>query len=277
MIQDMNKTLTRLFTVALLMMVSMGARAEVKVLFGEKGTDKYEGKGGTIQVKQEESRDGGKVTVRLAFIPDKNYTFDEQSLEVYKVFSPESAATRALEIDGDALKLEEDKSTNPSEKHYHVDIDSKLALRVKEAQFISESKAGPTRSDYSGTYFIANQNSKGTKYNDSSPATNFYLVPAADPQVQNKRDAFYSSDYTASYGDPEKPFLTTALTNLDDNSAWKITKTNGLFSFFILLILLSYVLLKFVPSQMLPITSVKLTLKSLDVLVIQFSSIENSL
>ena len=230
MTHDMKKTLTRLFTVALLMMVSLGARAEVKVLFGEKGTEKYEGKGGTIQVKQEESRDGGKVTVRLAFIPDKNYTFDEQSLEVYKVFSPESAATRALEIDGDALKLEEDKSTNPSEKHYHVDIDSKLALWVKEAQFISESKAGPTRSDYSGTYFIANQNSKGTKYNDSSPATNFYLVPAADPQVQNKRDAFYSSDYTASYGDPEKPFLTTALTNLDDNSAWKITKTNGYYT-----------------------------------------------
>ena len=138
----MNKTLTRLFTLMLLMMVSMGARADVKVLFGEKGTDKYEGKGGTIQVKQEESRDGGKVTVRLAFIPDKNYTFDEQSLEVYKVFSPESAATRALEIDGDALKLEEDKSTNPSEKHYHVDIDSKLALRVKEAQFINMRKSG---------------------------------------------------------------------------------------------------------------------------------------
>ena len=160
----MNKTLTRLFTVALLMMVSMGARAEVKVLFGEKGTDKYEGKGGTIQVKQEESRDGGKVTVRLAFIPDKNYTFDEQSLEVYKVFSPESSATRALEIDGDALKLEEDKSTNPSEKHYHVDIESKLALRVKEAQFINMRKSGDP---ITVTYHIINLG----RLNDSGQLT----------------------------------------------------------------------------------------------------------
>ena len=160
----MNKTLTRLFTLMLLMMVSMGARADVKVLFGEKGTEKYEGKGGTIQVKQEESRDGGKVTVRLAFIPDKNYTFDEQSLEVYKVFSPESAATRALEIDGDALKLEEDKSTNPSEKHYHVDIDSKLALRVKEAQFINMRKSGDP---ITVTYHIINLG----RLNDSGQLT----------------------------------------------------------------------------------------------------------
>lgn len=159
MIQDMNKTLTRLFTVALLMMVSMGARADVKVLFGEKGTEKYEGKGGTIQVKQEESRDGGKVTVRLAFIPDKNYTFDEQSLEVYKVFSPESAATRALEIDGDALKLEEDKSTNPSEKHYHVDIDSKLALRVKSATFEPNKRDG-AKATSSYTFYVINNSGR---------------------------------------------------------------------------------------------------------------------
>ena len=55
MIQDMNKTLTRLFTIALLMMVSMGAWAEVKVIFGEKDTDKNEGKGGTIYVNREEN------------------------------------------------------------------------------------------------------------------------------------------------------------------------------------------------------------------------------
>lgn len=194
----MKKTLMRMLTLMLLMMVSMGARAEVKVLFGEKGTDKYEGKGGTIQVKQEESRDGGKVTVRLAFIPDKNYTFDEQSLEVYKVFSPKSATTRALEIDGDALKLEEDKSTNPSEKHYHVDIDSKLALWVKVAQFISESKAGPTRSgDYSGTYYIGS-----VGYSETNTTKNYYLCPT-------EGWCYYkaTNDFTGT--DNGMPFLTT--------------------------------------------------------------------
>ena len=197
----MNKTLTRLFTVALLMMVSMGARAEVKVLFGENGAEKYEGKGGTIQVKQEESRDGGKVTVRLAFIPDKNYTFDEQSLEVYKVFSPESATARALEIDGDALKLEEDKSTNPSEKHYHVDIDSKLALWVKVAQFINMRKSGDETE--LGTFFIAN----GNGYSSSNVANNFYLVPATN------------SNY-----DTGQPHLTTSKTGQVLNSCWKVVQ-----------------------------------------------------
>lgn len=201
MIQDMNKTLTRLFTVALLMMVSMGARAEVKVLFGENGTEKYEGKGGTIQVKQEESRDGGKVTVRLAFIPEKNYTFDEQSLEVYKVFSPESATARALEIDGDALKLEEDKSTNPSEKHYHVEIDSKLALWVKEAQFINMRKSGDETE--LGTFFIAN----GNGYSSSNVANNFYLVPA--------------TNFNYATG---QPHLTTSKTGQVLNSCWKVVQ-----------------------------------------------------
>ncbi len=199
----MNKTLTRLFTVALLMMVSMGAWAEVKVLFGEKGTDKYEGKGGTIQVKQEESRDGGKVTVRLAFIPEKNYTFDEQSLEVYKVFSPESATARALEIDGDALKLEEDKSTNPSEKHYHVDIDSKLALWVKVAQFTNLRKDGDGTETELGTFFIAN----GNGYNSSNVANNFYLVPATN------------SNYATG-----QPHLTTSKTGQVLNSCWKVVQ-----------------------------------------------------
>ena len=195
---NMNNIMMKLFTVALLMMVSMGARAEVKVLFGEKGTDKYEGKGGTIQVKQEESRDGGKVTVRLAFIPEKNYTFDEQSLEVYKVFSPESATARALEIDGDALKLEEDKSTNPSEKHYHVEIDSKLALWVKVAQFISESKADPTRSDdYSGTYYIGS-----VGYNAANTTTNYYLCPT-------EGWCYYQATDNYTRTDNGMPFLTT--------------------------------------------------------------------
>lgn len=198
MTHDMKKTLMRMLTLMLLMMVSLGARADVKVLFGENGTEKYEGKGGTIQVKQEESRDGGKVTVRLAFIPDKNYTFDEQSLEVYKVFSPESATTRALEIDGDALKLEEDKSTNPSEKHYHVEIDSKLALWVKVAQFISESKADPTRSDdYSGTYFIGS-----VGYKSANTTNNYYLCPTEGWCYYQATDNFTGTDNGM-------PFLTT--------------------------------------------------------------------
>ena len=43
----------------------------------------------------------------------------------------------------------------------------------------------------------------------------FYLVPADNPQQINKRDAWFSSDYSAANGDPEKPYLTTYRTNKD--------------------------------------------------------------
>ena len=41
MIQDMKTTLTRICTLTMLMMFSMGAYADVKVLYGENGTEKY--------------------------------------------------------------------------------------------------------------------------------------------------------------------------------------------------------------------------------------------
>ena len=70
MVQDMKAIMTRLFTVALLMMVSIGAGAQVKVLFGEKGTELQSDKdgmvtlgekeltGGTIIISQEDQKDG---------------------------------------------------------------------------------------------------------------------------------------------------------------------------------------------------------------------------
>ena len=71
-IKDMKTILTRLFTVALLMMVSMGARAEIKIdLGGKDNNGVYEG--GTVTAKQSEAKDG-KVTVTLIFTPDKNYS-----------------------------------------------------------------------------------------------------------------------------------------------------------------------------------------------------------
>ena len=78
MTQDMKTILTRLFTVALLMMVSMGAMADVKVLFGEKGDDKVKTDGdkieatydgGTIVVTQKVV-DATKVTVFLTVTPN---------------------------------------------------------------------------------------------------------------------------------------------------------------------------------------------------------------
>ena len=147
----------------MLMMFSMGVKAEVKVLYGEKGTEKFEGSGGTIEVKQEDSKDDEtKVTVTLIVTPSDGYTLaKDNSLEVYAVISPDGASTRALEISGNALKLDCNDFKDISQKRtYTVDIDSKLALWIKKAEFVSASKDGPTRAvDYK--YVIINN--KGNK------------------------------------------------------------------------------------------------------------------
>jgi hypothetical protein len=78
---------------------------------------------------------------------------------------------------------------------------------------------GQPGTNYSGIYYFANGGSGKTGdpaiSGISDPANYFYLVPADDPRQSNKRDAWYSSDYSAANGDPEKPYLTTYKTNKD--------------------------------------------------------------
>ena len=64
-------------------------------------------------------------------------------------------------------------------------------------------------------------------YNSTSPSTNYYLVPAANPQQPDNIDAYYSSDYSQTNGDPAKPFLTTFKTIKDDNSIWQVIEAAG--------------------------------------------------
>ena len=85
--------------------------------------------------------------------------------------------------------------------------------------------------DFSGTYYIANE----TNHGDATIDTHWYLVPGANPQQPHYADAYFHNqycntsgkgDYTGSnYGNPEKPFLTTYQTNQDLNSIWIISST----------------------------------------------------
>ena len=84
------------------------------------------------------------------------------------------------------------------------------------------------QTDYSGTYYIANE----TNHNAAAINTRWYLVPGADPHQAHYADAYFSNeycnksgkgDYKTTYGDPEKPFLTTYQTNQDLNSIWIIS------------------------------------------------------
>ena len=106
---------------------------------------------------------------------------------------------------------------------------------------------GQTGTDLSGIYYFVNGGSGKTdpvdpKIADITDAADyFYLVPADNPQQDNKRDAWFSNDYSAANGDSEKPYLTTyktkkdaadvptGVTNRPHNSVWivKLAETDS--------------------------------------------------
>ena len=76
--------------------------------------------------------------------------------------------------------------------------------------------------DISGRYFIASSgNDDKGSYTYGTPSTNFYLVPAGNPQQTDKTDAYF--DRT----EEEKPFLTTFQIGLDNEAIWVLEKVNG--------------------------------------------------
>ena len=212
MIQDMNNTLTRLFTVALLMMVSLGAKADVKVLFGEKGTELQPAKngtitpgqkeltGGTIIISQVEQKDG-TTKVTFAVTPDKNYKLAENGLEVYAVIPTDISPTRGLEVSTALTLKSEDFKDEALKRTYTTTIDSKLALWLKSANFQPQKRDGGAKAtgdpDYSGTYYI------GTRgYDKANTTNNFYLCPT-------EGWAFYVATNNVQRDDNGQPFLTT--------------------------------------------------------------------
>ena len=191
--------------VLMLTLVSIGAVAQVKVVFGEKGEEKFPGTGGTITVSQDTK--GDEVTVTLTVTPDKGYTITKGDIKVYATYPP--SGTRTPEI-ADDLTLyfngsEKEDVKDPSEKRdYTFTISSNFGAWVKEAKFQSSGKKGgdePTREDYSGTYFIKSEsdqkNTSGDYY--MCPTKNWYLYKATNS---------YEDD-TDNDDDNGKPFLTT--------------------------------------------------------------------
>ena len=218
-IKDMKTILTRLFTVALLMMVSMGARAEIKIdLGGKDNNGVYEG--GTVTAEQSEAKDG-KVTVTLTFTPYKNYSITRKDvLLAYTAPTNTSGNTRA---DNPTLgetfnpSGSDDVFAYPNPATYTVTVDANLGLSVQKVEFKnsrdSGAKAGgdeepkPIGYDYSGTYYIANYNDG--VYSSTDKTDNFYLCPASN---------YFDGD---GEGKKKQPFLTT---HKPDNNPEKETK-----------------------------------------------------
>ena len=83
----------------------------------------------------------------------------------------------------------------------------------------SGSVWGQTGTDRSGIFYLVNcgsgKNGDPKIATITNPDNYFYLVPADNPQQDNKRDSWFSSDYSSANGDPEKPYLTTYKTMMD--------------------------------------------------------------
>ncbi len=106
---------------------------------------------------------------------------------------------------------------------------SMLTLLLFLMMVVGVSEAwGQQMTDFEGVWYIASNGSAyqaGTNtdlpytYNSTTPATNFYLRPAADPQIDDKTDAFF--DGTGQ----TKPFLTSNYTGHTDIALWILKKT----------------------------------------------------
>lgn len=72
MTHDMKKTLMRMLTLTLLAILSLGARAQVTVIYGDKGEEDnpyYKFSGGTIEATKQSTAANGQVTVTLNVTP----------------------------------------------------------------------------------------------------------------------------------------------------------------------------------------------------------------
>lgn len=232
----MKKTLMRMLTLMLLMMFSMGAMADVKVLFGEKGQELQPGKdgsitlsqkeitGGTIVITQEDLKDG-TFKVVLSVTPDKGYSMAKDGPEVYAVAPADISQTRTVKA---STKLDikcEDFKDETSKRTYTATIDSKLALWLKSANFLPQKRDGAKAGDpdFSGTYFISGNNQGVDSYDITKTTENYYLCPTVDW-------LYFKADATNYFTDVDngQPFITTYQYRNGQNDAseavWEFVK-----------------------------------------------------
>ena len=198
----------RLFALALLTMVSMGAWAQIDVQIAKDGTFD----GGTIKYKDQTKPDEkGFVTVTITVTPDKKngYTISKNDITVVSTYPPTglNSGTRTPEI-AETLTLyyngseKEDIKDLSVERDYTFIVPSGFGAWVKEAKFSPKGRKGPGDEESvdfgrSGTYYI------GTiGYNASTPAKNFYLCPTEGWCYYEATDDFTGTDNGM-------PFITT--------------------------------------------------------------------
>jgi hypothetical protein len=208
----------------MLMLVSMTAGADVKVLYGKSGNDTFTG--GKISATQEVQKDG-QVAVTFTIKPDNGYTFTytKTSLVIVSVYDPSSkSSTRADEIKvSETLwpKGTEGTISYPNSGEYTVTVDPNLGVWVQTVVFTeSGAKVDPpaTRSTLWGKFYIAsNAPNNDRNYKGYDNSANYYLCAAQE----------YYDNGAITTTSNETPFLTTFQTKQTDESLWIVEKVTG--------------------------------------------------
>ena len=126
----MNNVMTRLLTVIMLMMFSMGVEAKIKVELGGENNDGVY-KGGTIVEKnQTDPDDKGLVTVTITVTPNKGYIISLKDMVVVSTFAPSgTSGTRAPQIAANLTPIEKDPEDLSQPRDYSYIVSYCVGLK----------------------------------------------------------------------------------------------------------------------------------------------------
>lgn len=132
----MKKVMNRIWTLALLTIVSMAATAQVKIDLNESYT------GGSISVSQADPAEDGSVLVTLTVAPAEGYYIAKKDIQVVSTIAP--GGTRTPEVVNDIELSGDDPEDLTKERAYTFTVKAGLGAWVKEANFhVVEVQPGP--------------------------------------------------------------------------------------------------------------------------------------
>lgn len=201
MTKDMKTILTRLFTVIMLMMFSMGVSA-VDVELNK------EYKGGKVKVKSQEDQPDGSTLVTITVAPGQGFTIthsDKNKGIIVVALRPTGgqSGTRAPQIAGDLdVKGPTETVSYPNSVDYQFTVPAGLNAWVQDIKFQDSGRKGDGDEEeelgYSGTYYIRSGSTR--KYPDGD----YYLCPT-------ENWAFFHATNSVNSQNNGQPFLTTHL------------------------------------------------------------------
>ena len=208
-------TLKRMMMTVLMMLITVSAMsAEQKIWLryssGGKAKISLDGKGLELDKENKVTvKDAAGLKVAVTATPDDGYTVSSVTAQLSVTLDDGNSKTRGAD---DASFIEVTKASNSDT--YTFTMPEESFNVVINVTFESSAKGNePTRgTDYSGMYYLANNNSDNFKGYDN--ADNFYLCPGE----------VYYNDGAVATTDNGKPLMTTFKTKQTDEALWIVEK-----------------------------------------------------